>query len=487
MQKTSFIEIIRAFDKAELKRFETFLCSPYFNTRSNVIEMFGIIKKHAPEFDNKNLEKEEIWKRLFPDKKYNYGFLKNIIYDITKLAERFLETEYLNSDEAQRNRNLLYKLYEKHLDSIFINKYSGYEKNKILSAKYRDNLYKDHLDMKLVRFYLEAINPKLHTRHISAEIAELMILNFMASFSNNYNSVYIAESELNEIPENKFVNLFSKTIFTNAELEKYIESLCKSPDKNYKMANIFFKIMKCYMNPLEMEFYFEFKKSLFENEKFISESALRGLYACLGSALDNCRDATNINKNKELFEIINHLVTKNIFLAENGKVIPSLFLLSVKLAGYLKAPEFIEKMISDFNPKMNPELKENSLIFSKAFLHYARNEYDKSLDFISKINVDTFQMKYILKNLQIMISYEINDFEMFLFLMDTHRHFLSKNKSVSKSYKESNMKFLTYTNTLFKSRESNDKSDLDLIIKNLQKDVLVNKYWLIEKFKELNN
>lgn len=485
MQKTSFIEIIRAFDKAELKRFETFLSSPYFNTRSNVIEMFGIIKKYAPEFDNKNLEKEELWKKLFPDKKYNYGFLKNIIYDITKLAERFLEVEYLNSDEAQRNRNLLYKLYEKHLENIFINKYSGYEKNKILSAKYRDNLYKDHLDMKLVRFYLEAINPKLHTRHISAEIAELMILNFMASFSNNYNSVYIAESELNEIPGNEFVNLFSKTIFTNTELEKYIESLCESPNKNYKMAKIFFKIMKCYMNPMEMEYYFEFKESLFENEKVISESALRGLYACLGSALDNCRDASKINKNKELFEIINHLVSKNIFLAENGKVIPSLYLLSVKLAGYLKAPAFIEKMINDINPKMNPELKENSLIFSMAFLHYSKNEFDKSLDYIGKINVDTFQMKYFLRNLQIMISYEINDFEMFMFLKDSHKHFLSKNKSVSESYRESNMKFLNYTNTLFKIRESNDKSEIDLVEKNLMADVMVNKYWLMEKLEEL--
>ncbi len=89
----------------------------------------------------------------------------------------------------------------------------------------------------------------------------------------------------------------------------------------------------------------------------------------MGSALDNCRDASDINKNNELFELINQLVDKNIFLAVNGKVIPSLYLLSVKLAGYLKAPAFVEKMNSDYNPKMNPDLQENSLIFSMAFLH----------------------------------------------------------------------------------------------------------------------
>ena len=135
-------------------------------------------------------------RKCFPDKKYNYGFLKNIIHDITKLAERFLEVEYLNSEESQRIHNLLSKLYNKQLENIFMNKYTGYEKNKILSSKFHEYLYKDHLAIKSIKFYMEAINPKLHTKKISFEIAELMILEFMSSFSNNYNAVYISESEL---------------------------------------------------------------------------------------------------------------------------------------------------------------------------------------------------------------------------------------------------------------------------------------------------
>ena len=91
-----------------------------------------------------------------------------------------------------------------------------------------------------------------------------------------------------------------------------------------------------------------------------------------------------MNKNSELFEIINHLIDKNVFLSEGGKVIPSLYLLSVKLAGYLKDPVFIEKMIKNFIPKINPDLQENTLIYSKAFLHYSKNEFDKSLDYIRK-------------------------------------------------------------------------------------------------------
>ncbi|MBK8552183.1 MAG: hypothetical protein IPL53_14425 [Ignavibacteria bacterium] len=60
-----------------------------------------------------------------------------------------------------------------------------------------------------------------------------------------------------------------------------------------------------------------------------------------------------------------------------------------------------------------------------------------------------------------------------------------KNKSVSSGYKESNMKFLNYTNTLFKLREADDRSEAGFIESSLPGDTVVNKYWLIDKLKEL--
>ena len=239
------------------------------------------------------------------------------------------------------------------------------------------------------------------------------------------------------------------------------------------------------MNPESIELYFEFKKTLFENDKYISEAALRGLYACLGSTLDNCKDLSKLNKNRELFELICHLNEKNIFLSAAGKVIPSLYLLAVKTAGALKETAFIEKMISEFLPGINPDLLNNFTIFSRTFLYFSKNEFDKSMEFSNKLSIDSFQMKYILKNLQIIISFEKDDFIMFQYLSDAHKHFLSNNKSVSSSYKESNMKFLNYTNSLFKLRESKNKTEIGFTERKIHEDTFVNKQWLIEKLAEI--
>jgi len=69
--------------------------------------------------------------------------------------------------------------------------------------------------------------------------------------------------------------------------------------------------------------------------------------------------------------------------------------------------------------------------------------------------------------------------------MDSQKHFLAKNRSVSESYKTSNMKFLNYTNLLFKLSEKYNKTELGMTEKLITNDVVVNKQWLLEKLKEL--
>lgn len=485
MHKTAFLEIMRSLDKDELKRFEAFLLSPYFNTKKNTVGFFNVIKKSAPDFEDKSLEKERIWKKLFPEKPYNYGFLKNIIYDITKLSEQFLKTEAMNSDEMQQQKNLLRMLSNKGLVNIFMNKYNSIEKTHFESSKYHDYYYEDYIGIREIRFEVEAYNPRIRTKLFATDTEELFIFDFMAKFGNKYNSLYIEETEYNEKPDNEFIKLFAETVFNSSGLEDLLESLIGRSQNKYIPAFIYFKLMRSYLNPQSIEYYMDFKNTLFEKSKFISESALRGLYANLGSALDNCKDIMNINKYQELFEIIDQLIGKKIYKSADGKVIPSLYLLSVKTAAYLKKPEFIERQIKEFLPKIDEELKENFMHYSLAFFYYSGNVFDKALEYTNKISIDTFQLKYILKNLQIIISYEKNDLEMFLYLNDAQKHFLARNKSVSESYKKSNVKFLNYTNALFKIRSSDDRSDIGKLEKDLIGDLVVNKQWLIEKMKEL--
>ncbi|HMS65746.1 MAG TPA: hypothetical protein PKD83_10905 [Ignavibacteria bacterium] len=98
MLNTSLLEILRTFDKAELKRFEDFVQSPYFNKKTIIIKLFKNLKKYAPDFKKDNLKREIVWKSLYPEKEFNYGVMKNLIYDLTQLVERFLAEETISNN-----------------------------------------------------------------------------------------------------------------------------------------------------------------------------------------------------------------------------------------------------------------------------------------------------------------------------------------------------------------------------------------------------
>ena len=128
MLKSSLLEIIRTFSKQELIKFEDFVRSPYFNKKENVAKLFLEIKKYAPSFTDANLEKEKIWVKVFPGKEYNYGIMKNLIHELTKLSESFITIEFSTSDKLLNNTVLLQTLLERKITRVFSSKIDMIEK-----------------------------------------------------------------------------------------------------------------------------------------------------------------------------------------------------------------------------------------------------------------------------------------------------------------------------------------------------------------------
>lgn len=93
MLKSSLLEILRTFNNEEHLKFEDFIKSPYHNKNSNAIKLYSVIKKYSPAFDNEDLKKEIVWKKLFSEKEYNYGTMKNLIHESSKLEMKFIVLE----------------------------------------------------------------------------------------------------------------------------------------------------------------------------------------------------------------------------------------------------------------------------------------------------------------------------------------------------------------------------------------------------------
>ncbi len=95
MERSSLLELLKTFSANDYKEFVAFVNSPYFN-REKILERFArILFESHPHFTKSN---EDLFSELYPGKKYNDNFMRNIRSDLLRLAEQFLSVkEFLSS------------------------------------------------------------------------------------------------------------------------------------------------------------------------------------------------------------------------------------------------------------------------------------------------------------------------------------------------------------------------------------------------------
>lgn len=118
-------------------------------------------------------------------------------------------------------------------------------------------------------------------------------------------------------------------------------------------------------------------------------------------------------------------------------------------------------------------------ITSFAKISFEKNEYEKTFQYLNKINLKEFAFNFDLRSLQIKLFYETNNLEGVLHEIDTYRQFLYKNKNVSEERRTGFLNFLSYLNELTKVE---NKEVLDeLRYKVINTNLLSERGWLLKK------
>ncbi|MDQ3022290.1 MAG: hypothetical protein M3R36_17225 [Bacteroidota bacterium] len=85
----------------------------------------------------------------------------------------------------------------------------------------------------------------------------------------------------------------------------------------------------------------------------------------------------------------------------------------------------LDKFIKENSGRLNPEIKNTFLNYCHSCLAFENKKYENALNFLSKINFDHYQLKFLIKNLTLKIYYEQKQYEAIFSLIDslqTHCH-----------------------------------------------------------------
>src|SRR4030095_1577494 len=120
MKDSKLVYIFKSFTAEEMKSFQKFIISPYFSKERDINSLFGIIKKNYPSFDSDELERENMFAKLFPGEEFSETKLKNMISVLSGLAEDFLVHNSLKLDPIFSQKILAKEYLERNNDKLFL-------------------------------------------------------------------------------------------------------------------------------------------------------------------------------------------------------------------------------------------------------------------------------------------------------------------------------------------------------------------------------
>src|SRR5438552_1897987 len=128
MLNSNLLKLLAKFTPSEMKEFGEFASSPFFNKNENVIKLFEYVRKYYPDFENKKLEKENAFSKIFPKQKYNDGYMRTLMFRLQNLAEEYLSYANYRKKEGALKINLLDELNSRKLEKAFLKALNEQEK-----------------------------------------------------------------------------------------------------------------------------------------------------------------------------------------------------------------------------------------------------------------------------------------------------------------------------------------------------------------------
>ncbi|MCB0728887.1 MAG: hypothetical protein KDD00_15590 [Ignavibacteriae bacterium] len=483
MKDTKLIQILKTFTKEEIKNFEKFVASPYFSHGRDLTPFYKIMKSYYPDFENSKFTAEKIFSKLHPEEKFNKSKAENVLrvlsFELTKMAEEFLATEFARSNKFRERINLLDALIKKNLDKQFSNLFSD-------SLNNIDNLVEEYNGMHfadLYYFYMLDLKNNYNNNRADKGYIECniyLLIYFFQCAGNLIDNSGKRKMNNNIVTDDDTVEHFTASIdFSNfisylknkkgiRKQDKDILEMCLynymlSIDKQNvtladKTADLFYKYRHLFSDDTKLNFF----------------TVLHNVYS-------------EVNDKEKLYILYNKILDDDIFNPEKGHQISFvLYRLIIQNFTDLSKLTEAESFILRYTHFLNSDKKESFYNFGFALIEFKRNNFEKALGYVSKVEMIFLLFKYDIRNLYLMIYYKLEYSDEAYSLLDSYKHFLKNNKDVSDEKRELNDNFACYYRKLLSAKLSGNSSDLYETMKKLtDENKIVHKEWLLEQFSDL--
>jgi len=483
MISAKLVSVLKSFSHEETREFEKFLLSPFFNTNKSYVKFYKGLLKFHPDYKSELLTSENIYGRMFAGKPYSKQTMWNLSSGLEKLAEEFLTQLSLIKKPLEKFNLIIDEFRMRLLGRHFNKKLSEWEKMTDIYKIDIDQLYNlALLEENKVSYWqqIKGISGKQTDNYF--ELAQIYTLYYLITISRIINSIITGRTFSGFSGHSSMAEDFVR----NINFDKFIEISKKNNYKYSDLIEFYYNIIYCDLNPENEKYYFNARKFLFKNHALFSYKEKKDLTSNLANYCTEKNRLGYSNFYRELFNINKFRLEHGVAIYFNGTIGKILYKQIVINASSLMEIQWAEKFVEKYTPLLHEEHRESMKKLAMAYIYFNTKKYGEVLDSLSKFKSADMNDKIAVKNLIARSYYEMKEFELLLYHIDSAKHFIKSNKKIGNYLREINGNFFNYLHSIVTEAEQKDEYKVRILKQNISKDNMVNhKNWLLEKLAEL--
>ncbi len=479
MTSTFAIDIIQALQTEETEQFRLFLESPY-NTRGHNIEnvrpFFEVLIKAVLKGDIQKIEKEDIYRLLFPDKPFIESKIDKLMSDLKRLLERFLLTQHYfsNENEARLLLDLAADLRQRGLESRY---HQALEKTK----KHADASGQESLKRLFFRYLLAKEEQEWQSTYNKGKGN----LNIPETI-HQLDAYYFAHRTwmLNHLM------FMQKATSLSDPVEDIAKGILEMPQISVDgsaFLSICWNVHSLLKKDVcEVEDFQSLLKNIKLNEAWLSPESLSEFYAYLRNFCVILIDDGNAHLFPALHEINKDNLARGYFYLD-GKISPNACLNITQIALNSLDTAWALSFIEAHKDRIINETEDREFYrMNKAVCLFGEKKYEEALAIIPFGS--TYSAYHLMaRRLELKIYYELRS-DLLEHKIDAFKMFISRagRKVFSAYLHELYTNFVNFVRQLNQSHGPQAKQRSQVLIKRIgEKKKVAERPWLLEKAREL--
>ncbi len=413
MDNSHLAQLLKSLNPVELRAFERFLQSPYFNLRPDVCLLFTALyptlKARHPLPD-----RLAVFQAAFPGKSLSAAEMRQTMTYLTTLFGKFIQIEQL--DTAPDLANLLevkalHRLnLEKQSEKSIKTAVEKLGNRPLRNAAYHHSQY--HLLFEQAQHRRK--NPEENARYL-LELTDKLYTSMAATWLRH---ACLLLSE-------KAVYKMEASTFLLPEFFQWAET-----DDHLAMPAISVYYYSCKLLLTEEEPWFQkLKTALFEHNTGFPAQELQDLYLVAINYCVRQLNAGNEHYFKEVFELYKAGLETQTLL-HKGVLSPMTYYNIVISGLKVNALEWVAWFIPHYKNSLERPYRDSAYSFNMARLFFARKDYGEALQLLQKANYRDLLTNLSAKTMALKIYYEQGEHEVLRSHLDAMTHYLRRNRVI---------------------------------------------------------